>query len=272
MNVGTRGRSRSARGQAMVETLVAVLAVLPLWFGVVYVSRWHDLQHAAIAAARYAAFEAHASGGREDPARIEAITLQRLFSRVPGRFLSAAAAGPADLGVRPQWSDHTGGQMLDRDAGPRVTVAAAAQPELVARTEQQAFVLLAPARFVGDRPFDLQREAARAATVQVPLRHAQLLPEPMAGLRFTLTERLGLMVDSWSSRDPRQVAARTEALSPVGELRELMRPLDPVRWAVSLFEPAVERLCLGRIEPDIVPGDRLVGARVAALDLRALPC
>jgi len=257
----------------MLETLVAALALLPLWFGVVYVSRWHDLQHAAIAAARYAAFEAHASGGREDPARIEAVTRQRLFSRDPARFLSTGGAEPADLGLRPQWADHTGGQaLLDRDAGPGVLVAAAPQPQLVARTEQRAFLLLGPARLVGDRPFDLQREAARAATVQVPLRHAQFLPEPMAGLRFTLTERLSLLVDSWSSGDPREVAARTEALSPVGEMRDLVRPLDPVRWAVSLFEPEVERLCLGRIEPDLVPADRLVGARGAALDLRTRPC
>ena len=55
-------------------------------------------------------------------------------------------------------------------------------------------------------------------------------------------------------------------------MRELVRPLEPVRWAVSLFEPAVERLCLGRTEPDIVPPDRLVGGRGAPLDLRARRC
>jgi hypothetical protein len=243
---------------------------VPLWLGIVYVSRWHDLQHVTIAAARHAAFEAHVSGGREASARVEESTRRRLFSRAPGRF---SAAGPSDPGTPPQWADHRGaGSLLDRDAGPRVDLAAAPQPALVADTERQAMLLLAPARAVGGPGFDLQRDAARRATVRVPLRHAEALPPPFGGLRFTLTERLELLVDPWAARDPSQVVARVEALSPVGRMRELVRPLEPVRWAVSLFEPAVERLCLGRTDPEIVPPDRLVGGRGPALDLRVRRC
>ncbi len=263
----TAGRQR---GQALAEALVAAGLLVPLWLGVVYVSRWHDLQHVAIAAARHAAFEAHVSAGREAPARIQESTRRRLFSREPGRF---AAAVPADPDNRPQWTDHRGADsLLDRDAGPRVELTSAPQPAFVANSEQQAMLLLAPARAVGGPAFDLQRDAARRATVRVPLRHGEALPPPFRGLRFTLTERLELLVDPWAARDPSQVAARVEALSPVGRMRELVRPLEPVRWAVSLFEPAVERLCLGRTEPDIVPPDRLVGGRGAPLDLRARRC
>jgi len=254
----------------MVETLIATTLLVPLWLGVVYVSRWHDLQHTAIASARYAAFEAHVSAGREDRARIEATTRLRLFSRDPGRFTADAADNPDD---RPQWSDHRGGtSLLDRASGPRVDVAAVPQPGLVASVEQQVFTLIAPARVVGGPPFDLQRDAARGATVTVPLRHVDSLPAPLGGLRITLSERLSLLVDPWAARDPRQVAMRVESLSPVGRLRDLVRPLEPLRWAVSLFEPAFQRLCPGRIEPDVVPSDRLVGGRGATLDLRARPC
>lgn len=263
----------SSGGQALVETLVAVLALLPLWVGVVYISRWHDLQHATIVAARHAAFAAHQSAGREDPARIAQATRARLFSRAANRFEAPGAEEPADLGVRPQWADHRGETMLlDRDVGPRIEVAAAEQPELVSRTEQQAILMLAPARIVGGPPLDLQRSAARGVTVTVPLQHAMDLPVPLSGLRLTLSERLSLLVDPWAARDPAQVVRRIDSLSPTGGLRELMQPLRPVRWAVSLFEPAFERLCLGRVEPDIVPPDRLSGARGPALDLRARPC
>jgi hypothetical protein len=256
----------------MVEVLVATALLLPLWLGVVYVSRWHDLQHATIAAARYAAFEAHASSGREDPSRIEATVRQRLFSRDPARFAGGATA-PADFGDRPQWADHRGQRpLLDRESGPRVEVVATPQPARVAAFEQQAFTLLAPARFVGGPAFDLQRDAARSATVTVPLRHADGLPPPFGGLRLTLTEHLSLLVDPWAARDPRQVAARIDSLSPAGRLRQMVQPLEPVRWAVSLFEPAFERLCLGRTDPEIVPPDRLVGGRGTALDLRSRRC
>jgi hypothetical protein len=260
------------RGQALVETLVATSLLLPLWLGVVYLSRWHDLQHATIAAARYAAFEAHASAGREAPQRIEESTRRRLFSREVDRFTAAAPATEA-AGALPQWADHRGtASLLDREAGPRVEVTAAPQPAFVADTEQQAMLLIAPARAVGGPAFDLQRGASRRATVRVALRHGEALPPPFGGLRFTLTERLELLVDPWAARDPSQVVSRVEALSPVGRLRELVRPLEPVRWAVSLFEPAVERLCLGRTEPEIVPPDRIVGSRSPAIDLRTRRC
>jgi hypothetical protein len=45
-----------------------------------------------------------------------------------------------------------------------------------------------------------------------------------------------------------------------------------LRWAITLFEPSFARFCPGRIEPDIVPLDRLDGGRNAALDLRSLSC
>jgi len=259
-------------GQALAEALVATALLVPLWLGVVYVSRWHDLQHVAIAAARHAAFEAHVSAGRETPRRVEESTRRRLFSREAGRFAVAAPA-PANPGAPPQWADHRGtASLLDREAGPRVELAAAPQPAFVANTEEQAMLLLAPARVVGGPAFDLQRGAARRATVRVPLRHREALPPPFNGLRFTLTERLELLVDPWAARDPRQVVSRVEALSPVGRMRELVRPLEPVRWAVALFEPAIDRLCLGRTDPEIVPPDRLSGGRGPVLDLRTRRC
>jgi hypothetical protein len=252
--------------------MAATALLVPLWLGVVYVSRWHDLQHVAIAAARHAAFEAHVSAGSETPMQVEDSTRRRLFSREPGRFAAAATASE-NAATLPQWSDHRGaGSLLDRDAGPRVELTSTPQPAFVANTEAQAMLLLAPARVVGGAAFDLQRDAARRATVHVPLRHDAALPPPFSGLRFTLTERLELLVDPWAARDPAQVVARVEAISPVGRMRELVRPLEPVRWAVSLFEPAVDRLCLGRTDPEVVPPDRLVGGRGPALDLRTRRC
>jgi hypothetical protein len=260
------------RGQALAEALVATALLVPLWLGVVYVSRWHDLQHVTISAARHAAFEAHVSAGSDTRAQVETLTRRRLFSRDPGRF-SVASPAPDAPGMRPQWMDHRGvASLLDEAAGPRVELGAASQPAFIESTERQAMTLLAPARVVGGAAFDLQRDAARRAIVRVPLQHGETLPAPFSGLRFTLTERLELLVDPWAARGPAQVAARVEALSPVGRMRELVRPLEPVRWAVSLFEPAVDRLCLGRTDPEIVPPDRLVGARGPGLDLRTRRC
>jgi hypothetical protein len=268
---GRAARAARGRGQALAEVLVALLLLVPLALAVIYVGRWHDLQHTTIAAARHAAFEAWVAAGRVDAAAVRQATRRRLYTREPDRFVATAGAD-APVGQLPEWRDHAGRASLVGEPGPDVQLAPVAQPEEVARTEQLALGMIAPARAVGGPPFDLQRGAARAATVSVPVWHAPGLEAPFGGLRFTLRESLQLLVDPWASAGRSQVAARTDALSPVGALRDLARPLEPVRWALSLVEPAAARLCLGRIEPDVVPPDRLRAARAPALDLRTRPC
>lgn len=259
-----------ARGQAMVETLVALLVVIPLWMGIFYVSRWHDLQHATIAAARHAAFESWVAAGTEDPARVEALTRRRIFDDDPARFSAAAPVAAQAVANRPLWQDSSGARLVAAP-GPSVVVGRARQPEEIADAERFAFGLIGPARALGGPPFDLQREAARGATVTVPVAHAADLPAPLGGLRFDLVERRQLLVDPWAAASPAQVERRTAALSTAAGLQALVRPLEPLRWAVALVEPSFARLCLGRVEADIVPEDRVRGAR-SILDLRQRPC
>jgi hypothetical protein len=263
--VAVRSRHVSC-GQALVEALVALLALVPLWLAIFYVSRWHDLQHTTIAAARHAAFESWVAAGRDDAAIPEA-TRRRTFTSDPARVATAATTPT----VPPRWRDHRGAVLLAPE-GPAITLGPAVQPARIEQAERVAFALIAPARAAGGPPLDLQRDAARGATVVVPLVHDGSLPPPFAGLRFALRERLEILVDPWAARAPAEVTRRTDALSPSGALRELARPLDPVRWAVALFEPAFERLCLGRVDPEIVPPDRLRGGRLPPADLRTRPC
>lgn len=270
-SAGMRPRRGQSRGQALVEVLVALLVLVPLWFGILMVARWHDLQQTTIAAARHAAFESWVAAGHEDAAAVRETTRQRLFTDDPRRFAAAAARTTRSLGDLPQWRDPQGAALIAA-AGPQVEIGPVAQPPRVEDAEHLAFAMIAPARAVGGPPFDLQRHAARGATVSVPVVHAATLPRPFAGLRFSLVERLELLVDPWAARDPGEVARRTAALSPAGALRELSRPLEPLRWAASLFEPAFERFCPGRIEPEIVPEDRLRGGRQSPPDLRQRPC
>lgn len=252
----------------MVETLVALLVVVPLWIGIFYVSRWHDLQHATIAAARHAAFEAWVAAGAEDPAEVEATTRRRIFEDDPARFRGPAPA--VDGGDRPLWQDMRGDRMVAAP-GPAIVVGQAAQPEDVAQAERVAFDIIGPARALGGPRFDLRRDAARGASVTVPIALAADLPAPIGGLRFSLVERRQLLVDPWASAGPVQVERRTASLSTVAALQALTRPLEPLRWALSLVEPSFARLCLGRIDADVVPEDRVQGAHTV-LDLRQRPC
>jgi len=259
-------------------------ALLPLWVAVLYIGRWHDVQHTTIAAARYAAFESHVAAGLDSTERVAAITRERLFPRDAGRFRSSERSPTAaPIGDLPEWRDPLRhGALIDVSAGPAVAIATLAQPQAVERAEATAFAIIQPALAAGEGTLDLQRDAARRATVSVPLRPFTVpgpvvAVAPPAGTRieaegFLLRESLALLVDPWAASSWLRVRQRTAALSVAGPLRDLTEPLRPLRWAAALLEPGIERLCLGRIEPDIVPPDRLVGGSGLRSDLRAVRC
>jgi hypothetical protein len=261
---------------------VATLALVPLWIAIHYVGRLHDIQHATIAAARYAAFESHVAAGRDASDRIAAITRERIFTRAPGRFGSGASnAVSGAVGALPQWRDPLRGEsLIDLATGPEIAVGATNQPDGVEQAERAAFALIQPALVAGQGAFDLQRAAARRATVRTIIRplawpSSTLAQggEPAAQFpALALRERLTLLVDPWASESSLQVRRRTDALSASAALRDLTAPLNPLRWAVRLFEPAIDRLCLGRLEPDLVPPDRLLGGTRYRYDLRTVAC
>jgi hypothetical protein len=83
---------------------------------------------------------------------------------------------------------------------------------------------------------------------------------------------LSLLVDDWAAPDAAAVWRRTAALSTAGRIDAWRSTLQ---WAIEpmrLFEPAIAKLCLGRIDPDIVPMDRLPTVRPESADLRIRAC
>lgn len=107
------------RGQALVETLVASIALLTLLAGIVAVGRLLDVRHASIAAARSLAFECSvrpAECARTGTALAQE-TRSRHFARDDREVLSddSAFAEPSPLLARkPGWTDRAGRPLLDR--------------------------------------------------------------------------------------------------------------------------------------------------------------
>jgi hypothetical protein len=258
----------------MIETLAGMLFLAPLGLAVYYLGRWHDIQHATVSAARYAAFAASASAGIGDSRDIELATERRFYSTAPDRYRSLGTGVSGDIAaIRPAWRTHAeGASLIDVETGLAVHVERADQPAAVERAEGVALGMIAPVAGLGAGTFDLQRSAAVRGEVVVPLRAissagASLMP---AGVR--LDERLELLVDGWGAAGVRQVVDRVGALVPSTRVAQQTALLAPLRWAITLIEPSFERFCPGRIEPDIVPADRLSGAHRPPVDLRSTPC
>jgi hypothetical protein len=116
-----RGATRLQRGQSLVEFLVAMVFMIPLFLGVYYVSKYADLQQATVQASRYAAFQ---RAMQPDEARLPTADIEdklraRFFARGDGfgngeRLASSDGASnlPSSQGQVVFWRDLAGNPLL----------------------------------------------------------------------------------------------------------------------------------------------------------------
>lgn len=226
------------RGQAMVESLAATLVLTPLLLVVVQLSALQAAEQAAVGASRAAALAAHHG--------LDAATGPLSSERIRSLFFA------------------------DVEADASVATGAARQAPSAELAEDIALAIIVPARVVGTGDLELARSQAISARVSVdpPLVYEAIMPAPE---RARVSAGLPLMVDDWDADGAAEVWRRTAALSTTGRIAAWRVPLTTLGTPMRLLEPAMERLCLGRIDPDIVPEDRLRGL-ARAPDLRSQPC
>jgi hypothetical protein len=196
------------RGQALVETVVAVLLLVPVWW---FIQHWQEgqLQRVALVQqARHGALRA---------------------------VLEAQA--PSAVPVRPGVTS-----TVDEVPGP-------------------AGVLLRSSRTLIEPVLATAPGDARLAT-RGWLR-LTVSGEPPTG-RFwqehpgTWRESVTTFAGDWSLARSRQVEARTQALLPTTPLEWAIASLEPLRSAITLLEPAYRSTCARRVDPDVLPLDRVV--------------
>ena len=64
-------------------------------------------------------------------------------------------------------------------------------------------------------------------------------------------------MDDWSAAGPAQVAERAGWLVPTARLPALRSVARALAVPLSLLEPAMRDFCPGRVDPEVVPVDRL---------------
>lgn len=228
----------SCRGQAMVESLAASLMLTPLLLAVVQLSALQSAEQATIGAARAAALAAHHGlDGENGPLS---------SARIRAMFLAAPAVGP------------------------ELMTGAARQAPAAELAEDIALGMIVPAQVVGAGDLDLARSQAivSRASVDAPQFFGGFMPDTPS---LRVSAGMPLMLDDWDAGSASAVWRRTAALSTAGRIAAWRGPLTTLSAPMRLLEPSLERLCLGRIDPDIVPEDRLRGL-VRAPDLRAKSC
>lgn len=214
----------------MAEFAVAVGVLVTLLLCMPVLGRYHELQVASIQSARRAAFESSWRAGTSGNIDVGPIR-SALFPDVG----DAAQVNAGRMGANLT----TGGE-----------------PGLSGRSTR---ALLAPfhlARAINGG-FDLREPVLYTANLDVALSTPPELPDPFAQTPIQFSERYVLAGGDWASAGPGQVQSRARGLVPTGSLASLRPLLKLTTTMLSLLEPSLRELCLGQVDPERVPDDRL---------------
>ena len=274
------------RGQALVELLVAMLALVPLYFGIAWVAKVLDLRQAAIAASRTLAFEctvrpdACAEPGAH-PALLEETRLRHFAGHGVGLRSGARVAGEREA----FWVDRRGEPLLERldDVTIEVTRLRFDSPLAFAGGLGGAFAgavrtlseLAGPGRFglEIDGGFLEARVRARVA----PGRPADGWLRRLTALPLEVSERTALLTDAWNASGPYGEAADSveSRVSAGSRVPGVQAAIDagwlPVRGLLAVgatlgFESRAGLLRWHGIDVDLVPPDRLGHAPEPPID------
>lgn len=233
---------RRVRGQALVETLVAMLFLSPLFLCAVYLTDFHRASHAAeMAAHELALASLHAADGAVGQTDLQAIrdlaipAADILGERLPAHLESLSTSDTASS------------------------------------VEEAAHLILAPALVSGVGAFDLPRWQQHRVSTGVSMGSTAAIGVPF-DIPIELRGRSVYVVGHGAAVGSAHVRTRTAAISIAGAMAEVARPIETVASVARVIEPALSQLCVGRIDPDIVPADRLPASVSRHNDLRTQPC
>jgi hypothetical protein len=280
-----------AHGQALVELLVALIALLPLFFGMAWLAKVLDLQQATIAGARALAFECtvrlDACRDADGHPELAAETRRRFFAahRLGLRSDDAAPGVPGVAERNAMWVDRGGQSLLERFEDVTVSVGPARFDSPLAFAAGQGAADLV-SRLGGPGRFGLQLDGgfveARVETVVSRSAPADGWVSRLMAMPLSLGARLTVLSDAWNASGPYGEAADSvETRVAAGARLPVADPLIDAGWlgvrgllAVADFlqvEPSASSLRWHEVDVDLVPPDRLGGGGAPAVPAEPLP-
>jgi hypothetical protein len=225
-------------GQALVEFAVGLAAFVLLGLGTATLAGYQEVQRRSIIAARQVAFDAIWRQGRA------------LSRPVVERSYTLHLEDP---GLR----DATGRSRLLTQQDFQVEGSRQSTPG-VAATAVHSLVdpLAVVGGFLGGE-FDLAADGYARGAVSVHLRPLASLPAPFDQMDIQLSQPYALLGDAWNASGSPQVRRRTSGLVPTQSLAALSGLWRGLAAPIGVFEPSLRDLCLGLIEPEGIPTDRL---------------
>lgn len=227
---------RYQRGQSMVEFAVGAAVLSLLMLGTVTLSGYAEVQRRALFSARKSAYEAMWYSGRVQADR----------SRQHGaEFADPGAADPVSGRA----------YVAERDLALGTTWGAPDGPVATAAQSMRAPLQMAGG-FAG-AGFDLQDGGLLRAQVDARIAPLAGLLAPFSSIDLTFSEGFTVLADAWQASGPDHVLGRVNGLVPGSRLAALSGLWSALLAPVSLLDPSLRQLCLGLVEPERIPEDRL---------------
>ena len=222
----------------MAEFAVAASALSLLLLGTLAIGGYQEVDRRAVMTSRQSAWLQGWS-----PQGVDATALSATFHRQ--HF--------ADSGVR----EPSGRRLLVAEEDLQVQ-AGRVMPGGVAGATARTLQL--PLRVSGGllgAPFDLDERGMAQGLIRTRIAPVEALPAPFDTLELQLQAATVLLDDAWHAAGPAHVEQRVSGLVPLSRLRALDAIWRPMSIPLGIFEPSLRQLCLGLIEPDRIPEDRL---------------
>jgi hypothetical protein len=229
-------------GQSMTEFAVGAAVFALLLLGSITIAGYQEVQRRMAIAARQAAFTGAWAGGNANYAES--------LRRVAQRHLDDPALVDA-FGRNPYVTGSAITAAVSLHGSPRLSSAAMR-------------AMITPLRTVGSfmgGDFDLSADKLLQGALTVPIAGQPALPQPFGSLSLEFRQPVAIMIDAWNAASVDHVRSRSRGLVPTSALTGVQAIWRPLAVPISLLEPALRELCLGLIEPDRVPEDRLSAGR-----------
>lgn len=273
--MGASAPARRARGTAVSEFLAMLALLVPLFLLIPYMGKVADMNHTAVQASRYGAWERVVAPGDTKGAGVIATEARRrLFSRMGAPIITGQGVIDDNNERNVLWVDHAGGRKFVNYADARFAESEAGTPGKVAGAVTDAMAgfgqLLEelPGAVRPSGKFDVNTRGLMRAEVGVNIAGTVVKPidagtdcDGATNTRtFVCARRHNvILADNWDASSPGQVETRVRAMTIgeiFGEPARLLKaaadqdvPGNPFQDFLG-YEPGI-------VKPDVVPEDRL---------------
>ena len=242
------------QGQATVELVVLGFVLVPLFIIVPLLGKYMDFAQTTTVASRYVAFEgavhhsSSATGWKTDE-QLAAEVRRRFYSRNDLSIKTNDVVSETPAERNPLWVDHRGNALLP--TFDNVTV----------QTRRETLSQPLGAMYADE--FDLPQDNLYTGIVNVNVANIAGV-EPFDAINLSMNRSTTLLVDPWASNSSKEVEKKVQDAGPLVFPYQLLEPFAAIiELGILLFEGFFGDTSppeIGRVDPDVVPSDRVLKA------------